>query len=99
MCDQLESIFSGCDPLLPDKSAAPIVGATPSSLKQSRYTGTLFGKTAPSYLKMGRSTRYKLSALLRFREQFHEYRNTTDMNERTHQFDESKEPLSDGSRL
>ncbi len=67
------------DQLLDDKAAAKLLGAAPSSLKQSRYTGSLFGKTAPPFLKLGRSTRYRLSVLLEFRSQFPEYRNTSEI--------------------
>ena len=66
------------DFLLSDNEAAKILGAAPASLKQSRYTGDLFGKPAPPFVKMGRSTRYRLSALLEFRDQFPEYRNTSE---------------------
>jgi hypothetical protein len=65
-------------PLLNERQAAIFLGAAKSSLKQSRHTGILFGKTAPPFIKMGRSARYKLSALLEFRDQFPEYRNTSE---------------------
>jgi|TARA_B110000238_G_C15726363_1_gene268859 hypothetical protein len=37
----------------------------------------LFGKPAPKFIKMGRSARYKLVELLKFRDQFPEYENTS----------------------
>ncbi|MDA1371709.1 MAG: hypothetical protein O2971_13240 [Proteobacteria bacterium] len=66
------------DPLLCDQEAAQVLGTTSASLKQSRYTGQLFGKPAPRFMKMGRSARYRLSVLLRFRDQFPEYQNTSE---------------------
>lgn len=69
---------SAPDVLLNDKSAAPILGIARSTLKQSRHTGILFGRPAPPFTKLGRSARYKLSALLEFRDQFPEYRNTSE---------------------
>lgn len=63
--------------LLRGQEAAPILGTTCSTLKQSRYTGLLFGKPAPKFIKMGRSARYKLVELLKFRDQFPEYENTS----------------------
>jgi len=67
------------DSLLTTVESARIVGAEPSSLKQSRHTGILFGKAAPIFLKMGRSTRYRLSKLLEFRDQFPQYQNTSEI--------------------
>jgi hypothetical protein len=69
------------DPLLSDKQAAPILGCAPSSLKQAAYTGVLFGRPAPSFIKMGRSRRYKFSVLMAFRDQFPECRNTSDIEQ------------------
>ncbi|MDB4567605.1 hypothetical protein N9104_02465 [Pseudomonadales bacterium] len=65
-------------PLLNERQAAIFLGAAASSVKQSRHTGMLFGKPSPSFVKCGRSTRYKLSALLEFRDQFPEYRSTSE---------------------
>jgi hypothetical protein len=65
--------------LLTTTQAARLLGAAPSSLKQSRTIGTLFGQAAPPFLKLGqRSIRYKLSALIEFRDQFPEYNNTSE---------------------
>jgi hypothetical protein len=66
------------EPLLTTTDAADLLGSEASTLKQSRHTGILFGKAAPPFVKMGRSARYKLSALLEFRDQFPEYRNTSE---------------------
>ena len=71
------------DLLVRESEAAQIIGAAKSSLKQSRHTGILFGAPAPPFTKLGRSVRYKLSALLKFREQFPEYQNTAQINEET----------------
>lgn len=65
------------DPLLSDKEAAPVVGSTPNSLRQSRYTGLLFGVPAPKFIKLGRSIRYRFSELLAFRDSFPEIDSTT----------------------
>ena len=64
--------------LLNSEQAAKFLGVKASTLKQSRYTGILLGEPAPPFIKMGRSTRYRLSALLEFRDQFNEYRNTSE---------------------
>ena len=66
------------DPLLTTEEAAQIVGAEASTLKQSRHTGVLFGKQAPRFQKMGRSVRYRRSALSKFRSQFPEFQNTSE---------------------
>jgi hypothetical protein len=71
------------DIIIPTQDAARLIGAAPSSLKQSRYTGMLFGQPAPTFIKMGRSTRYKLSVLLEFVDQFPEYINTSQMVSQT----------------
>lgn len=72
------------DSLLDSNQAALFLGAKSSTLKQSRHTGILFGVPAPAFLKLGRSTRYRLAALLKFRDQFPEYRNTSEyQNEET----------------
>jgi len=63
--------------LLNSEQASKYLGVQTTTLKQSRHTGLLFGEEAPRYLKMGRSTRYKLSSLREFRRQFSEYTNTS----------------------
>jgi predicted DNA-binding transcriptional regulator AlpA len=68
------------DPLLNDKEAARLVGSTPNSLRQSRYTGLLFGVPAPRFIKLGRSIRYRLSEILAFRELFPEVDSTTKLD-------------------
>ncbi len=70
--------FDQVDPLLGDTEAAKVLGSTNSSMKQSRYTGQLFGRPAPKFIKMGRSAKYKLSTLLTFRDQFPEFQNTAE---------------------
>ena len=64
--------------LLNSEQAAKFLGIQPTTLKQSRHTGILLGETAPSFMKMGRSARYKLASLIEFRDQFAEYRNTSE---------------------
>ncbi len=66
------------DPILSDVEAAKVLDSTPASMKQSRYTGQLFGRPAPKFIKMGRSAKYKLSTLLTFRDQFPEFQNTAE---------------------
>ena len=69
------------DPLVADREAAKVLGSTKNSFKQSRYTGKLFGKPAPEFIKMGRSVRYKLSTLIKFRDQFPCYQNTSEIED------------------
>ena len=64
--------------LLNSEQAAKFLGIQATTLKQSRHTGVLLGEPAPPFLKMGRSTRYRMSSLLEFRDQFSEYRNTSE---------------------
>lgn len=68
------------DPILNAQQAASFLNTTTATLKQSRYTGMLYGKPAPCFIKMGRIIRYRLSTLMAFREQFPECRNTTELN-------------------
>lgn len=69
------------DPLLRDPQAAEFLGTTRASLRQSRYKGKLFGKTAPRFLKLGRSVRYRFSELVNFLSQFSEYANNAEHQE------------------
>ena len=69
------------EPLLTEKQSTLILGTTASTLKQSRHTGMLYGKPSPAFVKMSRSVRYKLSALLEFRDQFPVYQNTSEITE------------------
>lgn len=65
------------DHLLTAKRAAEVIGTTESTLKQSRYTGHLFGKAAPAFIRFGRCIRYRQSTLLKFVHQFPEIKNTS----------------------
>ena len=80
MVNQTKQYFSlpQDERLLNERQAASLLGAAASSIKQSRHTGILFGKPSPPFIKCGRSARYKLSALIEFREQFLEYNNTSE---------------------
>lgn len=79
MNDQTQSArLPNSDPLLNDVQAASIIGTTGASLKQSRYTGLLFGKPAQKFLKMGKSAKYKLSTLQAFVDQFSEFQSTSE---------------------
>lgn len=66
------------DQLLNDPEAAKVLGTTTASLKQSRYSGLLFGKPTPKFLKMGKSAKYRLSTLVAFVNQFPEFQNTSE---------------------
>lgn len=79
MTDQATYLsFDQVDPLLGDTEAAKVLGSTSASMRQSRYTGQLFGRLAPKFIKMGRSAKYKLSTLLEFRDLFPEFQNTAE---------------------
>jgi hypothetical protein len=79
MNDQtIEQTNSEPDELLNDHKAAKFLSSTSASVRQSRYTGILFGKPAPRFIKLGRSTRYRLSELRNFLDQFPEYQNTSE---------------------
>lgn len=79
MTDQAKTwLFDQVDPLLGDVEAAEVLSSTCASMRQSRYTGQLFGRPAPRFTKMGRSAKYKLSTLLEFRDQFPEFQNTAE---------------------
>jgi hypothetical protein len=57
------SLSNSTRQLLDEKEAAFIIGAAMPTLRKSRCTGKLFGMPAPTYLKLGRTIRYKLSVL------------------------------------
>ncbi|AXR07033.1 DNA-binding protein [Salinimonas sediminis] len=50
-------------PLLTDSEAAGFLGSTKAALRQSRYSGKLFGVQAPPYLKLGHTVRYRQESL------------------------------------
>ena len=68
------------DKLVKESEAAEFFGVSKSTLKQSRHTGVLFGKTAPPFVRLNRSIRYKEAALEDFILQFPELRNTSEIN-------------------
>lgn len=52
------------DKLLTTQQAAEILGIGLETLKQARYTGTLFGRTCPEFIKLGhRTVRYNPESL------------------------------------
>ncbi len=57
--------------------AAAEVGCAEYTLRVSRVTGTLFGKPAPKYRKLGRKVVYYREDLLAFLEQFDKQSNTS----------------------
>jgi hypothetical protein len=62
--------------LLEHLEAARFIGAAPSTLKQSRFTGILFGKPAPPFEKRGRKVLYRKETLEQFNAQFTEQATT-----------------------
>lgn len=70
------------DFLLPDAVAASILGTSQNNLKISRCTGKLFGKIAPPFLKIGRTVRYRKSALTAWTAQFKEQTRTVSSGNR-----------------
>lgn len=63
--------------LLTTNETASLLGCAPQTLKISRHTGILFGVNTPSFLKMGRSVRYKRETLDVWLKQFEEQSTTT----------------------
>lgn len=50
--------------LATEREAAQYLGCAPTTLRQSRWSGVLFGNPAPKHLKLGsRSIRYDLTTL------------------------------------
>mgnify|MGYP003634448906 CR=1 FL=1 len=66
------------DNLLSNRNAASIVGTTPDALKGARCTGLLFGIPAPSFIRIGRTIRYKESTLQAWLDQFEEQTSTSE---------------------
>lgn len=66
------------DPLLDDKEAAALLKTTSTNMKQSRHSGTLFGRPAPKFIKMGKKCVYRRSRLLQFIAQFDEFQCTAE---------------------
>ena len=69
-----ELVFS--QPLDTHQAAAE-VGCAEYTLRVSRVTGTLFGKPAPKYRKLGRKVVYYREDLQAFLEQFDKQNNTS----------------------
>lgn len=49
--------------LLTERAAANLTGYKEATLRQSRHTGVLAGRSAPRFLRLGRSIRYRLADL------------------------------------
>ena len=49
--------------LLTSAEAAQLIGVANVTMKKSRCSGTLLGKPAPKFMKMGRVVRYEFSAI------------------------------------
>ena len=74
----LELADDPCKVLLTTKQAAAFLECAAITLNLSRCSGTLFGMTAPPFIKRGKNGRvfYKLSTLKKFNSQFKEQANT-----------------------
>lgn len=64
------------DPRFTTHQAARFIGCAPSTLKISRVTGTLLGRRAPAYRKLGRKVVYDRDVLQAWLEQFGTRTNT-----------------------
>jgi len=49
--------------LATERKTAEYLGCAPATLRQSRWSGRLFGKPAPAFLRLGRSIRYDLDSI------------------------------------
>ena len=58
--------------LYSERDAAGVLGISKFTLRNSRNTGVLLGVSAPPFVKMGTSVRYKGDTLREWREQFPE---------------------------
>lgn len=57
------------------REAALFIGVCKSALDKSRVSGELFGQTAPPFLKLGRSIRYRVEDLKAWLDQQQSYEN------------------------
>jgi len=71
----IESEFGRQD-LLSSSDAARLIGIAEITIKKSRRSGTLLGKPAPVFLKMGRVVRYEAGAIQQWLAQFQPFRTT-----------------------
>lgn len=62
--------------LLSSNNAANFLGYSDNTLRNSRYTGTLAGVTAPTHIKLGKSVRYSIDDLNEWLIQFNHSANT-----------------------
>lgn len=67
--------------LLSSNNAANFLGYSGSTLRNSRYTGTLAGVDAPPHIKLGKSVRYDVGSLNNWLTQFHKLANTEQAKE------------------
>ena len=66
------------DVLVTNEEASKILATTSNSLKVSRYTGLLYGRSAPPFVKLGtKKIAYRKSTLIRWIDQFPELPNTS----------------------
>ncbi len=63
--------------LLTNKEAAVVLGFSPTTLNNARYTGILSGVTAPPFRKLGKAVRYDRNDLVQWLNQFTPQINTS----------------------
>ncbi len=63
--------------LLTARQAARYLHCSPETLRKSRWTGLLFGRCCPRYIKLGRRVYYRRQTLDRFLDQFQERSHTS----------------------
>lgn len=82
VCEKDDYSGTIADPgsLVSANDASRIIGIAHSTLKQSRYTGKLFGRAAPKFVRHGRLVRYRRAEIAGFLAQFDEYQNTAEAN-------------------
>jgi hypothetical protein len=65
-----------------EKQLAAELSISPATIRKSRVTGTLLGKPAPKFLKLGKAVRYTRESIDSFKAQFAEVSNTAEANAR-----------------
>ncbi len=69
--EAIELLEQGADPdqiLLKEGDAFELLPCEQSTLRKARFTGVLLGHPAPPFVKLGKNVRYRLSDLLRWRD-------------------------------
>lgn len=60
---QTPNLSQPMDPLLTERQAGELLGFSAATMQTSRARGSLAGKPAPAWVKIGRSVRYRRSEL------------------------------------